>query len=84
MYGDIPYVHDHEIPLKDRLCLIEREMINAEIKRYNGNKSKAASEMGISREALRKKLISAKEIVDAIEMKREKEKGALVNVQKVA
>ncbi len=65
-FGDIPHVHDHSIVLKDRLCLIEREMILAEIKRCNGNKSKAAKEMGISREALRKKLIASDEVLMAL------------------
>ena len=54
IFGDIPHVSDFHIPLKDRLALVEREMINSEIKRHNGNKSKAAKAMGISREALRK------------------------------
>ena len=58
MFGDLPYVSDHNITLKDRLSLVEREMIHAEIRRANGNKSKAAKAMGISREALRKKTIN--------------------------
>lgn len=66
-YGDIPYIDNPDIPLKDRLILIEREMILEEIKRHGNNKSKAADELGISREALRKKLISAKESVERIE-----------------
>ena len=52
-FGELPFVSDFSIPLKDRLSIVEREMIIAEIKRNNGNKSKAAKEMGI-REALRK------------------------------
>lgn len=64
MFGDVPYVSDFRIPLKDRLALIEREMIIAEIKRNNGNKSKASKEMGISREALRKKLLGSREILE--------------------
>ncbi len=62
MFGDVPFVSDFNIPLKDRLALVEREMILAEIKRNNGNKSKAAKEMGISREALRKKLLISDEV----------------------
>lgn len=62
MFGDVPFVSDFSIPLKDRLALVEREMILAEIKRNNGNKSKAAKEMGISREALRKKLLISDEV----------------------
>ncbi len=59
----IPYADDSAIALKDRVCLVEREMILAEIKRHKGNKSKAATAMGISREALRKKLIMSDEII---------------------
>lgn len=53
----IPFARDYNIPLKERIALVEREMIHAEIKRNKGNKSKAAKAMGISREALRKKLL---------------------------
>ena len=48
------------------MAIVEREMIISEIKRNNGNKSKAAKEMGISREALRKKLINADEVLSAL------------------
>ena len=41
LFGDLPYITDYHIPLKDRVALIEKEMINQEIKRNNGNKSKA-------------------------------------------
>ncbi len=67
MFGEIPHTHDHNIALKDRVALIEREMILQEIKRCNGNKSKAAKEMGISREALRKKLLLSDEVLQQIE-----------------
>lgn len=65
MHGldNIPHARDFELPLKDRLSLVEREMILAEIRRNKGNKSKAAKEMGISREALRKKLLQSDEII---------------------
>ena len=63
MFGDLPHVSDYNIPLKDRIAIIEREMIMSEIKRNNGNKSKAAKEMGISREALRKKLLQSSEVL---------------------
>lgn len=66
MFGSIPFVSDFSIPLKDRLALVEREMILAEIKRNNGNKSKAAKEMGISREALRKKLLLSNDVIDQL------------------
>ncbi|OIQ17832.1 MAG: hypothetical protein BM556_10410 [Bacteriovorax sp. MedPE-SWde] len=69
MFGSIPFVSDHSITLKDRLALIEREMILSEIKRNHGNKSKAAKEMGISREALRKKLIISNSVLDNLEGK---------------
>ena len=71
MFGDLPFVSDHNIPLKDRLALIEREMIHAEIRRNNGNKSKAAKEMGISREALRKKLLISSEILKTLNLTEE-------------
>lgn len=64
---DIPFVNDSHIVLKDRLALVERQIIVGEIKRFNGNKSKAAKEMGISREALRKKLMISQDIIDALE-----------------
>jgi two-component system response regulator HydG len=62
----IPHADDSALPLKDRVALVEREMIMAEIKRHKGNKSKAALSMGISREALRKKLIMSDEIIEAL------------------
>lgn len=76
MFGDVPYVTDHELHLKDRLALVEREMIFAEIKRHNGNKSKAAKTMGISREALRKKLLMSQEVMEQAEMKSQDKKQA--------
>lgn len=66
MFGDLPHVADFHIPLKDRLAIVEREMIMAEIKRCHGNKSRAAKEMGISREALRKKLLISDEILQGL------------------
>lgn len=66
LFGDTPFVDDHRIALKDRLALIEREMILAEIKRNNGNKSRAAKEMGISREALRKKLLISQDVLNEL------------------
>jgi len=71
MFGDLPWVSDHNIPLKDRLAIIEREMIHAEIRRTNGNKSKAAKEMGISREALRKKLLMSSEVLKNLNLTEE-------------
>jgi Nif-specific regulatory protein len=71
MFGDLPFVSDHTIALKDRLALIEREMIHAEIRRNNGNKSKAAKEMGISREALRKKLLMSTDILKSLNLSEE-------------
>jgi two-component system, NtrC family, response regulator HydG len=66
MFGDLPHVSDYHIPLKDRIAIIEREMILSEIKRNNGNKSKAAKEMGISREALRKKLLQSSDVLGGL------------------
>lgn len=76
MFDDIPFASDHSVVLKDRLALIERQMILAEIKRNNGNKSKAAREMGISREALRKKLMMSQDILDALEEYKVQKKAA--------
>jgi len=67
MFGNLPHVGDFNINLKDRVAIVEREMILAEIKRNNGNKSKAAKSMGISREALRKKLLISSKIMDHLE-----------------
>jgi len=63
-FGSIPHVTNFKITLKDRVALVEREMIMDEIKRNAGNKSKAATEMGISREALRKKLLFSDKILE--------------------
>lgn len=68
----IPHARDFHLPLKDRVALVEREMIMAEIRRNKGNKSKAAKEMGISREALRKKLIQSDEIIEAMNQENKK------------
>lgn len=68
MFGDLPFVSDHNISLKDRLSLVEREMIHSEIRRCNGNKSKAAKAMGISREALRKKLLMSTDILKSLNL----------------
>jgi Nif-specific regulatory protein len=69
VFGDVPHVDNYKIPLKDRVAIMERELILAEVKRNNGNKSKAAKEMGISREALRKKLAQSRDVLDTIEGK---------------
>lgn len=66
MLEGIAHADDFSIPLKDRVALVEREMILAEIKRHRGNKSKAATSMGISREALRKKMLMSDEIISAL------------------
>ncbi|MBL6988782.1 MAG: sigma 54-interacting transcriptional regulator [Bacteriovoracaceae bacterium] len=64
MFGEVDFVSDFKIPLKDRVALVEREMIFAEIKRHHGNKSQTAKAMGISREALRKKLQLSSSILE--------------------
>lgn len=64
---DVPHVDDVSLSLKERMALIERELILAEIKRHKGNKTKAAKSMGISREALRKKLHASQDVIEAIE-----------------
>lgn len=66
MLENIPHADDPTIPLKDRVALVERELILSEIKRHKGNKSKAAISMGISREALRKKMLMSDEILEGI------------------
>ncbi|MBT3583697.1 MAG: sigma-54-dependent Fis family transcriptional regulator [Halobacteriovoraceae bacterium] len=76
MFGDLPHVSNFKVALKDRISIIEREMILAEIKRNNGNKSKAAKEMGISREALRKKLLMSQELIQVLEGEGQKKKAA--------
>ena len=63
---NIPHADDANLPLKDRVALVEREMIISEIKRHKGNKSKAALAMGISREALRKKMLISDEIIEGL------------------
>jgi Nif-specific regulatory protein len=63
MFDDIPFASDVAISLKDRVLLVERKLIDAEIKRHNNNKSQAAKIMGISREALRKKILQSDEIL---------------------
>ncbi len=76
MFGDIPFVDDHELPLKDRMLLIEREVILAEIKRNNDNKSLAAKKMGISREALRKKLLQSESTLIQTKNSKEQKEAA--------
>jgi Nif-specific regulatory protein len=66
MLENIPHADDPSVPLKDRVALVERELIIAEIKRHKGNKSKAATAMGISREALRKKMLISDEIIETL------------------
>jgi two-component system response regulator HydG len=63
----IPYAEDTSLPLRDRMILIEKELVLAEIRRQNDNKSQAAIALGISREALRKKLILAEEVMSQIQ-----------------
>jgi Nif-specific regulatory protein len=65
--SEIAHVNDHTLHLKDRILLVEYEMIKAEIKRHKGNKSQAAISMGISREALRKKLMNCESITTKVE-----------------
>lgn len=61
--SNIQLATDSEVPLRERIALIEREIILDEIRRAEGNKSQAARNMSISREALRKKLILGREIM---------------------
>jgi two-component system, NtrC family, response regulator HydG len=66
--GEVEHASDYCLPLKERVLLVEREMIFAEIKRHKGNKSRAAKSMGISREALRKKLIQSTDVLGKLEV----------------
>ena len=66
-FGDITHVTNNQIPLKERLALVERQMIVDEIKRQAGNKSRAAKAMNISREALRKKMLISDEIIKTLD-----------------
>ena len=74
IFGDLPFVCDYKVSLKDRVAIVEREMILSEVKRNNGNKSKAAKEMGISREALRKKLLHSEGVLSSLSNDSGKEK----------
>ena len=76
MLDDIPHVNDHSISLKDRVLIVERKMIDAEIRRNNNNKSQAAKVMGISREALRKKIIQSDEVLDKVKTPTSRKKAA--------
>ena len=66
LFREVPYLNQCGSSLKDRIILVEREMIKNEIKKFRGNKSQAAREMGISREALRKKMISSQSLLDSL------------------
>jgi Nif-specific regulatory protein len=81
MLENIPHADDFSIPLKDRVALVEREMILSEIKRHKGNKSKAATSMGISREALRKKMLMSDEIIEELKKPKTDQKPAPVPVE---
>ena len=81
---NIPFARDYSISLKDRLALVERQMILAEIKRNKGNKSKAAKEMGISREALRKKLLLSDKVHDELTSTQTSNTSNLLNRKKAA
>lgn len=74
--GEVEFADDHSLPLKERVILVEREMILAEVKRNKGNKSKAAKAMGISREALRKKLIQSTEVLEGLGVNPSEDKKA--------
>ncbi len=77
MFGSIQHVSDNHIPLKDRLAIVERELIIAEMKVHSNNKSKAAKALGISREALRKKLIIGTEIVSKLDKGLQEQLGGI-------
>ena len=60
---DIPWGIKSSLSLKERMSIIERKVIDGEIRRFRGNKSRAAAAMGISREALRKKLLFSQKVL---------------------
>lgn len=64
LYMDFPYLSDNSLSLKDKVALVEREMIVNEINLCRGNKSKAARNLSISREALRKKMMQSGEVLE--------------------
>ena len=49
-------VTDHSLPLSERLSIIEKTIIEATLKKFNFNQSKAAKELGISNSGLTYKL----------------------------
>jgi two-component system NtrC family response regulator len=49
-------VTDHSLPLSERLSIIEKTIIEATLKKFNFNQSKAAKELGISNSGLAYKL----------------------------
>ena len=69
----IEKIEELSLPLKDKLALIEREMILGEIERLKGNKSQAAKSLFISRESLRKKLLISLDILQEIKTNKIKE-----------
>jgi len=69
---EVPQLHDPRLKLKDRVLLLERQLILTEVKRNFGNKSHAAKNMGISREALRKKMLQSQEVLDRLGEKERK------------
>ncbi len=71
--ADIPFAANSELPLKERVTLIEQKIILAEIKKNNGNKSKTAKLMGISREALRKKLLQSNQVLKRLKAQQTEE-----------
>lgn len=77
IFSDIPHINDSSVGLKDRMTIIEREMIMREIKRNKGNKSKTARLLGISREALRKKLIAYDDVMQRL---KEREQEVELNI----
>jgi len=59
------------LTLKEKITLVERCLIEEKLSDCNNNKSKASRELGISREALRKKIIISNELIEKINIKHE-------------
>ena len=78
LFEDIPYAATAGLKLKDRLALIERSVIESEIKRCKGNKSQSAKAMGISREALRKKLLQSDKVLEELRRQQSQQSSPLI------
>jgi two-component system, NtrC family, response regulator HydG len=70
IFNNVEHIDSDNLLLKEKVALIERKIITDEIKKCKGNKSLAAKKLGISREALRKKMIISKNVIEIQEGKK--------------